>query len=217
MDLPDPNEPLVLADGTKINPKNGKVVRESTARGGFVEIPSAGEAQAIVARTRRSVADLPVVGNGMNALSLVLLYSIWGLNDQDISIQTSLSVDQVKNIKKLSEYKKLSDDILKNVLEYEANDIRTFFAQNASKAAQKIVNIADQEDGALGFKASQDILDRAGYRPADVHEHRVKMDALQIEVIEKKSNPDIPQIDQVIPGDYRDVTPEKKNGRGSRF
>ena len=203
MDLPDPDAPFVLADGTKINPQNGKVVRDSTARGGFVEIPSAGEAQAIVARTRRSVAELPVVGAGMNALSLVLLYSMWGLSDQDIAIQINVTIDQVKNIKKLEEYKKLSNDILTNVLEYEANDIRTFFQQNAKGAATKIVELATQEDGALGFKASQDILDRAGFRPADVHEHRIKMDALQIEVIRKDEKPDIPAIE----ADYRDITP----------
>ena len=211
MNLPDPNEPLILADGTKINPKNGNVIKDSIARGGFTEIPSASEAQAIVAKTRRNVAELPTVGPGMNAISLVLLYSIWGLSEQDIAIQTGLSNDQVKNIRKLDEYKTLSNDVLKNILEHEANDIRTFFAQNATHAAKKIVDIAIQEDGALGFKASQDILDRAGFRPADVHEHRIKMDALQIEVINKTEDKHIPAIE----GSYIDITPKEKNNGSS--
>lgn len=210
MSLAEPNEPLILADGTKIDPSNGKVLRDDIAKGGFVEVPSNTQAQAIVAKTRRSVAELPLPSGQMNAVSLVLFYSMWGLSDQDISIVVGgLSTEQVKNIKTLSEYQDMSDSVRKTVLEYESNDIRTFFQQNASVAAKKIVNLT-QEDGALGFKASQDILDRAGFRPADVVEHRHKIeDTLKIEYIRKdKSSDSIPAIETT----YKDITP---NGSGS--
>lgn len=197
MSLPGTDEPLILADGTRISPKNGKVIKDSTARGGFVEIPNASAAQAIVAKTRRAIAELPAPPQSMNAISLVLFYSMWGLSDQDIAITVgALSTDQVKIIKQLPEYVTLSGDILRNVLDYEANDIRTFFQQNAKSAAKKVIDISQQEDGALGFKASQDILDRAGYRPADVVEHKHKFeDALRIEYIKKEVPPDVPVIE----------------------
>ncbi len=202
MSLADADEPLVLADGTKINPSNGKVIRDSSARGGFVSIPSASEAQAIVARSRRSVAELPVPPKQMNAISLVLFYSMWGLGDNDIAMTIgAVSLDQVKQIKKLPEYLTLSNDIMKTVLEHESNDIRQFFQQNASQAAKKIVDLT-QEEGVLGFKASQDILDRAGFRPADVVEHKHKFeDALKIEYVKKDPIPDIPTIE----ADYKVV------------
>lgn len=200
----DPNEPLVLADGTKINPMTGAVVKEKKVRE-FVEIPSASEAQAIVARTRRSIAELPLAANQMNSLAAVLTYTMWGLSNQDIAIALGISLEQVKNIKKLDEYKALSNDIVKAVMEHEANDIRNFFQQNARDAAERIVEFAG-EDGALGFSAAKDILDRAGHRPADVHEHRIKREEqLTIVYVDKKHDrDDIPAIDgqfEVINGD----------------
>jgi hypothetical protein len=209
MSLADTLEPIILSDGTKINPSNGKVIKEDTARGGFVEIPSNTKAQAIVAKTRRSIAELPMPSQQMNTMSLVLFYSMYGLNDQDISIVLGgLSIEQVKNIKNIPEYQKLSETILNNVLEYESNDILTFFKQNASNAAKKLVTLTN-EDGALGLKASTEILDRAGFRPADIVEHRHTMqDSLKIEFIKRDdSREDIPSIET----SYKDVTP---NGNG---
>src|SRR5688572_5272499 len=200
--LAAPGDPIILADGTRINPSNGKVIRDSHARGGFVEIPSASEAQAIVARTRRAIAELPLPPQQMSGVALVLFYSMWGLNESDIAIAVGLSEAQVKNIKHLPEYMSLSKDILKNVLEFEANDVRTYFQQNAARAAKKIIDLTE-EDGALGFKASQDVLDRAGFRPVDVHEHSVKVEnSLKIEYIKKEVRDDIP----VIEASYKDVT-----------
>lgn len=202
------DEPLILADGTKINPSTGAVIKDKHSRGGFIEIPSASEAVAIVAKSRRAVAELPVPPSQMNVLSLVLFYSMWGLNDQDIATTIgSISTAQVKSIKGLPEYTGLSEDILKNVLEYEANDIRTYMQQNAKRAAEKIIDLVE-EDGALGFAASKDVLDRAGFRPADVIEHKHKFeDSLKIEYISKSNKDEIPAVD--ILGDYRDITPEK--------
>lgn len=204
------DEPLILADGTKIDPSSGNVIKDKKyARAGFIEIPNASEAVALVAKTRRAIAELPVPSQQMNVIGLVLFYSMWGLSDFDIAnaIGGALSSEQVRNIKKLPEYQSTSKDILSSVLEYEANDIRTFMQQNAKGAAQKVVNLMEEE-GALGFAAAKDILDRAGHRPADVVEHRHKLeDSLKIEFISKKSNEAIPEI--AIDVEYRDITPEK--------
>jgi hypothetical protein len=208
--LAEASEPLILADGTKIDPSTGSVIKDKKHhRGGFIEIPSAGEAVALVAKTRRAVAELPVPTQQMNVIGLVLFYSMWGLSDFDIaaSINGDLSSDQIKNIKKLPEYQAASKDILQSVLEYEANDIRTFMQQNAKGAASKIVELMDEE-GALGFAAAKDVLDRAGHRPADVVEHRHKLeDSLKIEFISKKTSDAIPDV--AIDADYRNITPEK--------
>jgi hypothetical protein len=197
-------EPLILADGTRIDPVTGKGIKDKTERKGFTIIPSASEAQAIVAKTRRSIADLPMPSNQMNALSLVLFYKMYGLSNNDVAITVGISLEQVKNIQALEQYKNLFADIQKSVLEHEADDIREFFKQNAKGAASKIVEIAQEDEGVLGFKASQDILDRAGHRPADVVEHRHTMEnSLRIEYIDKKAAaPDIPSIETT----YRDVT-----------
>lgn len=181
------SEPLVLADGRTIDPATGKVLKEKKVHS-FVEIPSASEAQEIVARSRKSIADLPVAPQQMNGLSLVCFYTMWGLSNSDIAIQAGCTIEQVKAIKKLPEYLKLHEDIFKSVMETEANDVRGFFQQKSREAAATIVNMMDEE-GALGMAAAKDILDRAGHRPADVVEHHHRMDnALIIEYVKKDQN-----------------------------
>jgi hypothetical protein len=193
--LADLDAPLTLADGTVIQP-NGKVLKEKKYSTSLVEIPSASEAQEIVAKSRRSVADMPVAPAQMNAISLVCFYTMWGLSVQDIAIQLNITIDQIKNIKKLPEYIKLHADIFKSVMDTEATEVRGFFQQKAKNAATKIVDLLEEE-GALGLAAAKDILDRAGHRPADVVEHRHRLDnSLQIEIIRKDENgPSIPIID----------------------
>lgn len=193
--LVEAGTPLILADGTKIDPSTGQKLREKKPSA-LIEIPSPSKAQEIVAASRRSVADMPVTPTQMNGLSLVCFYTMWGLSTQDIAIQLGVSIDQVKTIKKLPEYIKLHSDIFKTVMETEANDVRGFFQQHAKNAAQKIVSLSEDE-GALGFAASKDILDRAGHRPADVVEHRHRLDdSLKIEIIRKDDNvASIPVID----------------------
>lgn len=207
MTLPiDANEPLILADGRKINPVDGREIRDKKYSADYVEIPRASEAQALVAKSRRAVAELPVPGAQMNALSLVLFYSMWGLGDADIALQLgNISVPQIKKIRELPEYQSLSDDILKSVLEFEKDDIRSVINQHARGAVQKVIDTMEEE-GALGFAAAKDILDRAGHRPADVVEHKHKMEGgLRIEYIQKSDKETIPALD----GDFIDVTPRK--------
>lgn len=200
MSLAEINEPLVLADGTKIDPSNGKVLRDKKSSG-LVLIPSASEAQAIVAKTRRSVAELPVAPQQMSTIGLVLFYTMYGLANADIGIITGLSTEQVKTIKALPEYANASADIVKTVRENEASTIRDFFQQKAADAAEAVVE-AMEEGGVLGFKAAQDILDRAGHRPADVVEHKHTMqNALRIEHIRATDSKDIPMIN-VTPGGF---------------
>lgn len=199
--LADALEPLILADGTKINPTDGAVMRDKKYST-MVEIPSGSEAQAIVAKSRRSVAELPMQPGHMNVVSLVLFYTMWGLAPADIAIQLGITNTQVKNIKELPAYTQLSEDIKKSVLAHEAGDIRSFMQKHAMGAATKIVDLME-EDGALGMMAAKDILDRTGNRPADVVEHIHKMeDTLRIEIVEKRAI-DIPDIINIT--DYKEL------------
>jgi hypothetical protein len=81
------------------------------------------------------------------------------------------------------------------------NRSTTFAQRHAKDAANKVIELAASDSEVLAFKASQDVLDRAGHRPADIVEHRVKMeDALNIVFIKKDETQEVPTID---------VTPER--------
>lgn len=194
-------EPLILADGTKINPSTGKVIKDKSVSS-VIEIPAPTEAQRIVANTRRTIADMPLPSRQMNGVSLVCFYTMWGLTTQEIAIQLGISISQVDSIRELPEYIQLQDDIKKSILEHDSTDLRNFFTQKSRSAANKIVTIMDEDEGALGFAAAKDILDRAGHRPADIVEHRHKMeDSLKIQIIQKKDVSDLPLID----AEYREI------------
>lgn len=203
--LADALDPLVLADGTKIDPSSGKVVREK--KSSFIEIPSASQAVAIIAKTKRNVAELPLPPQKMNAVSLVLFYSMWGLAENDIAITVNITRDQVNNIKKLPEYLAMSQDIQRSILQHETNEVRDIFQKHARGAAEKIVEIAADADAdsVLGFKAAQDILDRAGHRPADVvlHKHGLD-DSLKIVYIAQQPHETIPDA-SIVDVEFEEV------------
>lgn len=191
-DLPDGIEPLVLADGRRINPVTGREV-QSVAK--VVALPTARDAIATVTRARRKLADLPAPPRASNALSVVLTYTNIGLSDDDIAIACDLTVEQIQRMRRTPAYQALSEAVTKSILEADSDDVRTYISQHARVAAHSIVTAAQSQDEVVALRASMDILDRAGHRPADVVEHRHKLEGgLTIEIIEKSTADDVPTV-----------------------
>lgn len=189
-------EPLILADGTRIDPTTGKAVKDRKAQR-FVEVPSGAAAQELVVRTRKSVAELPLPPAQLGGVALVAFYTLFGLPDAEISVAcgAQLTVPQIKKIRELDAYKEFMTQAKTNIMETETNQVRDIVQKHAVDAVNTIVDAMD-EGGVLGFKAAQDILDRAGHRPADIVEHRHSMEnALQIVVTKRDAAPDIPTIE----------------------
>lgn len=196
-DLPDPGEPMVLHDGSQLMP-DGRVIKPGKATSvSFTPVPVRHEAQQIVARTRRRLADLPAVPKATNAVAVVLTYTLLGLNDEDIAIAMSLTIPQVANIRATEAYREVQRSVVTAIQEHDTDDIRSVIAQKSRTAVEKIGALMENaEDEAVQFRAAQDMLDRAGHRPADVVEHRhAVMGGLVIEVVDKTANAHIPEIE----------------------
>lgn len=196
--IEDELEPLVLADGTKINPTTGEVLKDRKQRTAFTEVPAPSIAQALVVKSRKSVADLPAAPAQLTGVALVAFYTLFGLGDRDISLalDSKISEDQVRRIRTLDAYKDFMNDAKANIIDSSTDLVRDVFQQNAVGAARTVVELAQSDNDVLAFKASQDILDRAGHRPVDIVEHRHKMeDALQIVYIERNLDEQAPAID----------------------
>lgn len=201
----DQDEFLRLADGTLIGP-DGKVVRDPNAPSPWTEVPSPSQAQQIVVRARKSVNELPLPPAKMSAVGLVAFYTLFGLGDTDIAIalEGRLTEVQIDNIRKTSAYNDFMKQAKASFMEAEQENVREIFADHAAGAAKQIIEHAKSDNDVLSFKASQDILDRAGHRPADIIEHRHKLeDALHIIIETKDGANDVPMID---------VTPERLDG-----
>jgi len=197
MPLPIGTEPLVLADGTKINPLDGKILKDDI----LVEVPNTREIQRDIVAARKRIADLPLPTEQMNTLSLVMAYSVFGLSDKDIGNVLGLPQEQIHNIKMNNVYNELQQNLVQSIIHSDTTEVRDLFVLNSKTSAQLFVDTVNDSEMGIGTRlsAANNILDRAGHRPADIVEHRHKVEGgLRIEYV-KKEEQDIPTID---------VTPE---------
>lgn len=193
MALPDdPREPLRLADGSVVYP-GGRIASADVHT--MVEIPTHREAQRIITAARRKVGDLPEVPKTMNAVGAILSYTLFGLDDEEIAVATGLSNDQVVRIKMGDAYTQMHEAVVRTVLDSETDVVRELLAKNAKIAANVMVDSLQAGNRSDRMAAARDILDRSGHRPADVVEHRHRVDGgLVIEYV-RRENADGPTID----------------------
>ena len=192
MPLPRRDAPLRLADGRLVYP-DGHVEGDDSPP--LVEVPTATEAVRIVTAARRKLSELPEVPRTMNAISVVLSYTLFGLDDEEIAIATSLSVDQIGRIKTGDAYTQMHEAVVRTVLDSETSVVRELFTKNARNAAQVVVRAMEEGTRADRMAAAKDILDRSGHRASDIVEHRHRMDGgLVIEIV-KRNGAEMPVID----------------------
>jgi hypothetical protein len=120
---------------------------------------------------------------------------MFGLDDDEVASATGLHVDQVGQIRNSDPYRQLHEAVIRAVLDSESDTVREVFTRNARHAATTMVEALQSGTRADRMAAARDILDRSGHRPADVVEHRHRMDGgLVIEVV-KRDSVAIPTID----------------------
>lgn len=193
--LASPSAPLKLADGRLVYP-NGEIVDPSEARNEFVEVPTNREATQLVVAARRKLADLPDVPRTMNTISVVLSYSLFGLSDEEIALATGLTELQVGTIKMNDAYAQMRDTVVGSIIASESDDVRQMFVTNSRLATNILLSVLHRSKSEVNkISVARDILDRAGHRPADVVEHRHKLDGgLTIEIIQRDGK-NVPIID----------------------
>ena len=195
MPLPIGTEPLVLADGTKINPLNGNVLIDDEDL--VVEVPNTTDIQREIVASRKRITDLPVPPEQMNTLSFILCYAMFGLGDDDIANIISLPVEQIRSIKMTKGYTDLQHSLIETITNSDIMSVRDMFVDHSRSAADVVINTMNNPEIGINTRmsAANNILDRAGHRPADIVEHRHKVEGgLRIEYI-KKEDQDIPTID----------------------
>lgn len=188
--LPQGTEPLVLADGTKIDPIDGAVVKDEE----LVSVPNTEDIKREIVASRKRISDLPVPPSQMNTLSVIISYTLFGISDEDMSNVLSVPLDQLQRIKETDAYLDLYEQFVKNIMESDLANVRGLFVQKSRTAADVMFDLLNSESEATKGTAAKDILDRAGHRPADVVEHRHKMEGgLTIKYVDGKD--ETPPID----------------------
>lgn len=176
-------EPLKLADGTLIYPEGEEPEKEQS----LVEIPRHDEAVEDVTYRRRRLSELPETPDRMNVLSVILTYHILGVSNYDIATVLGISETRVERVLLSDTFIELQRHMADQILEKDADEIRSVFSRGAKKAARRVERIIEGEDDTLALSASKDFLDRAGHRPVDIVEHKHKLEGgLTINYVQKK-------------------------------
>lgn len=195
------SEPLELADGTLVDVATGRVINPSAIdlqAEMYVQVPSNTQAQEIVTQTRRKISDLPDIPERMNTISIVLTYYMFGMDDEEIAIASGLRVEQVVSVKLLDAFSKMLDAVSKGILRNDKGEVQSIIEEAGVDAANNIKNLMYSDDEDMKFKASKDILDRGGHRPADILEIRGQMSStLKIEHVIRSDDMVAPVIDVV--------------------
>lgn len=141
---------------------------------------------------KRTLADINVPFKQMNLFMLVTAYSMWGLDDYAISRVLDTSVDNIARLKQSHMFTEIQQQLVEAVRYAETASVHGYLADKARMAAKTVVSTLASPSGDLKLAAAKDILDRAGFRPADRVEHVMRFeDELRIVHLEETKNTDI--------------------------
>lgn len=187
---------LKLADGSLVLP-TGQVISPGSAAlpERAIEMPTPREVNNIQVETRKQLKDLPDNPRITNVVNVILGYSLFGLDINGIVQATKLSPDQIDRVRCSDAYRTMHSTVVGNILSAESDDIRAKFVQNAKLASEAVLDVMRSGKMADRLSAAKDVLDRGGFRPADVVEHKHSLDgALTIAIVRKDDNL-VPAID----------------------
>lgn len=194
-----PSQPLRLANGSIVMP-DGRVIQQySNSPTDLPTINDEVNVDGLTIQAKRKLSELVESPKTMNAISVIIAYSLFGLGDEDIASATGLDEVQILKLRKSDAYTSMRDAIVQSVMNAEQEHVRGIFQKNARKAATVLVDTLNSGTRPERLTVARDLLDRAGHRPSDVVEHRHRMDGgLTIEIIRRDSQDKSPVIDMTL-------------------
>lgn len=201
-----------MADGTLIDPLTREPINsalQGTKKSAKVDEPDEvedeveedddDEVELVITPTeRRSVMDLALAPAQMAVINNVLVYTLWGLPDDEIALQCNCSPHQVRIVRDLDDYKRMYNALMQGLRDAYLQTVHGIFAEAAPKAAKGMVRNLRHKSADISLAAHKDILDRSGFRPADKVEHTHNIgngSELVIRVIRQGDADNIPTLD----------------------
>lgn len=150
--------------------------------------------------TRRSILDLTLNAQQMAVVNNVLVYTLWGLPDDEIAMQCNCTTEEVQVVRDLKEYTDMHDALIAGMRASYTASAHGIISRSAVAAANVVVGNLKSGSKSMQFDAARDILDRSGHRPADhaainVTLNKGEDDHLVIRVVRESERPHIPSYD----------------------
>lgn len=184
----DKIESFTLADGCEISTKSGRVLNMAEFKGkeGGVDLErmSLSDAtnylmdnfdNAFKGLENRRREDLPTDGNAMTVTALICVYELFGLNVFDMANVLNCTEADIERVRESDAYGEFGHAVMENALKInakEVNGIMEGFSKVAAMAMVKESLLAEEAKDRI--TAAKDIMDRSGFRPADIVEYRHK-------------------------------------------
>ena len=218
---------LPLANGLIIDTRTGQAIVPTTSPEAVIQQQTARTKQSPEAATmrgrdrnnrpvRRGLVDLPADSKAVTTAGVVWLYFTLGINDAEIAEATGLKLSQVDMIKGLQLFQQLDMLLKDNLAAMEADDVQKRIDRMSGKALDGLEDILqdDETKPATKSRIYMNMLDRGGFSPKQVMEHRHTLDGgLTIRHIREIAQPKhMPSVTI----DAKDVTPAKEKANGNR-
>lgn len=187
---------LPLANGIIIDTETGQAIGPSVSAAKTERLQRKEPASHVQGRDRVNkairigIAELPAEPRALTTIGVVWLYYTLGLSDYDISTATGLTVAQVESIKGLSMFDTVQSMLMSNVSKLGEEDIHQRIASLAPRALDEMEDILDdgEVDAGTKVRVAESLLDRAGYAPKQMVEHKHKHEGgLIIKYVEDKT------------------------------
>lgn len=146
---------------------------------------------------RRSIMDIALNKQQMAMINNVLVYTLYGLPDDEVAIQCNCAVHNVHVIRDLDDYRRMYDALIDGLRSAYSSTVQGIIQDAAPVAARSIVRKMKNKSSDISMAAIKDVLDRAGHRPADrvEHSHSFGEGELVIRVIQQNDEKSIPTLE----------------------
>lgn len=187
---------LPLANGIIIDTETGQAIGPSIAAEKVQRVAKKEPRSHVQGRDRVNrairigIAELPAEPRALTTIGAVWMYYVLGLSDYDISTATGLTVAQVESIKGLSMFDTLQNTLTGNLTKLGEEDLHQRIASLAPRALDELEDILEDNEVDANTKAriAEGMLDRAGYAPKQMVEHKHKHEGgLIIKYVEDRS------------------------------
>lgn len=195
-----------LADGTLIDPATrlpigGSPSTVATSTDGDAADAALSDPVSISIQplARRSLLDITLTHQQMAVVNNVLVYTLWGLPDDEIATMCKCTVDDVDSVRELREYQRMHDALVEGIRHNYLSSVQGVLDNASLSAASVVVNTLKSKSSRMQLEAAKDILDRSGHRPSDRVDMNFNLvggeDGLIIRVLRETGSKSIPTLD----------------------
>lgn len=165
MPLAKPGDPYISETQVAYIPNDAQ-----NSDGDIEKVLGAPIAKNIIARSRRTIKELPIEERTQTAINAVLVFTLLGMTDNEIAHIIHYPMEDINRLKDLPAYQETFDIVFHEFISINSNSLVSKIAAFSSSALDNVMEIASKGKFEMSkLKANQDILDRAGLHPETLH------------------------------------------------